>query len=147
VRRAIGSAELPVGAYKDVWARIAWAFSSDDSVWAFDLMNEPVAMPSAPKRPSAQLWEQASQAALGVIRRTGDKRLVIVAGYNWSGMGSWAANHPASWIKDSARNFMYEAHQYWNSAGSGVYLGYDEELARAEAAPATVQRSLLRTAR
>ncbi|MEO6713787.1 MAG: cellulase family glycosylhydrolase, partial [Mycobacteriales bacterium] len=42
VRRAIGSAELPVTAFKDVWARIAWAFSGDASVWAFGLMNEPV---------------------------------------------------------------------------------------------------------
>lgn len=139
VRRTIGSPELPVGAFKDVWARLAWAFSGDDSVWAFDLMNEPVGLPGTTKRPAAKLWEQASQAAVDVIRRTGDTRLVMVAGYQWSGMRSWAANHPTAWIKDSARNTMYEAHQYWNSDNSGVYLGYDEELARAETLLASAQ--------
>jgi endoglucanase len=133
VRRAIGSAELPVGAFKDVWARLAWAFAGDPSVWAFDLMNEPVDLPASAKRSAPKLWELASQTAVDVIRRTGDKRLVMVGGYQWSGMRSWAANHPTAWIKDSARNTAYEAHQYWNSNNSGVYLGYDEELARAQA--------------
>ena len=134
VRRAIGSAQVPVGAFKDAWARIAWAFAGDNSVWAFDLMNEPVNMPATKTRTSARLWEQASQSALDVIRRTGDKRLVIVAGYQWSGMTAWSTHHPVAWIRDSARNTMYEAHQYWNSDNSGVYLSYDEELARAEVA-------------
>lgn len=132
VRRAIGSAQLPVGAFKDMWARLAWAFSGDQAVWAFDLMNEPVNMPATAKRSAARLWEQASQTAVDVIRRTGDKRLLMVPGYQWSGMTSWSANHPVAWIKDSARNVMYEAHQYWNSSGSGVYLSYDEELALAQ---------------
>lgn len=142
VRRAIGSAELPVGAFKDVWARLAWAFAGDSSVWAFDLMNEPVGMPTTADRSAARLWEQASQAAVDVIRRTGDQRLLMVAGYQWSSMAPWASNHPVAWIKDAARNMMYEAHQYWNSNNSGVYLSYDEELARAQAFASAARSSL-----
>ncbi len=133
VRRAIGSAELPTSAFANVWSRLAAAFAAEP-VWAFDLMNEPVEMPATSKLPAAKLWEKASQAALNAIRARGDRRLVMVAGYEWSGMKNWSQNHPVAWIKDSARNTMYEAHQYWNSDNSGVYKSYDEELAMAEAA-------------
>ncbi|MEP7053843.1 MAG: cellulase family glycosylhydrolase [Actinomycetota bacterium] len=142
VRRAVGSTELPVSAFKDVWARLAWAFVGDPSVWAFDLMNEPVGMPASPTRSAAKLWEQASQAAVDVIRRTGDKRLLMVGGYNWSGMASWQLNHPTAWIKDSARNTAYEAHQYFNSDNSGVYLSYDQELALATPSVLAARRRL-----
>jgi hypothetical protein len=135
VRRAIGSPELPVSAFADVWTRLAAAFSAEP-VWAFDLMNEPIGMPATMALPAAKLWEKSSQAALDAIRARGDRRLVMVAGYEWSGMKNWSQNHPVAWIKDAARNTTYEAHQYWNSDNSGVYLSYDEELALAQSAEA-----------
>ena len=152
VRRAIGSADLPVSAFTNVWSRLAAAFAAEP-VWAFDLMNEPVNMPATAALPAAKLWEKSSQAALNAIRARGDRRLVMVAGYEWSGMKNWSQNHPVAWIRDGARNTTYEAHQYWNSDNSGVYKSYDEELAMAEAAasgpaaPASVAKPTTTTLR
>jgi endoglucanase len=131
VRRAIRSPELPVSAFADVWRRITTAFAEEPAVWAFGLMNEPTGLPSTAELPAARLWEQASQAALTAIRDTGERRRVAVAGYDWSSMATWARNHPRGWVRDPARNVMYEAHHYWNSTGSGVYLSYNQELALA----------------
>ena len=57
----------------------------------------------------------------------------MVAGYNWSGMRGWTTTHPSAWITDSAKNFRYEAHQYWDADRSGVYGSYDAELAAIKA--------------
>jgi hypothetical protein len=82
----------------------------------------------------AQLWEQASQAALSAIRANGDTKLVMVPGYQWSGVKQWAAQHPRAWITDSANNYRYEAHHYWDSDSSGTYnRTYQEEVTEAEA--------------
>ncbi len=133
VRRSIGSAELPISAFTDVWTKLAKAFAAEPAVVALGLMNEPVELPSAPGVSPQKLWENASQAAVNAIRATGEIRVIMVGGYNWSGMHSWASLHPVAWINDPARNVMYEAHQYWNSNNSGVYMSYEQELAAAKA--------------
>jgi len=132
VRRAIGSAELPISAFTDAWSKIATEFKAEPNIYALDLMNEPVGMPTAAPE---KLWEQASQAAVDAIRATGETRLLMIGGYDWSGMKNWATLHPAAWIVDPAAtdNIMYEAHQYFDSRNSGVYLSYDEELALTQA--------------
>lgn len=129
VRRAIGSAELPINAFTDVWAKLAGYFSGDDAVTAFDLMNEPVGMAARGRTTAARVWEQASQQAVNVIRATGDTRTIMVAGYEWSSMANWARNHPTGWIKDSAGNFQYEAHHYFDARHTGIYGSYSDELA------------------
>lgn len=129
VRRAIGSAGLPITAFTDLWAKLAGYFAGDAAVTAFDLMNEPTGMAARGTTSAARVWEQASQQAVNVIRATGDTRTIMVAGYQWSNLNAWAANHPVSWIKDPARNFEYEAHQYFDARHSGIYRSYDEEVA------------------
>ena len=62
-----------------------------------------------------------------------NRRKIMVAGYDWSGMRNWVRNHPTAWITDSANNFRYEAHQYWDAGTSGVYRSYDVELAAIKA--------------
>jgi hypothetical protein len=131
VRRALGSAQLPITAFTDVWARLSRYFAGENAVYAFDLMNEPVGMAPRGRTTAARVWEQASQQALNVIRAGGDRRPIMVAGYDWSGLTNWAKNHPTSWIKDPARNFSYEAHHYFDARRSGVYGTYDAELAAA----------------
>ncbi|MEO6714058.1 MAG: cellulase family glycosylhydrolase [Mycobacteriales bacterium] len=135
VRRAIGSAQLPAKAFADVWTKLAVAFAGDTSVHAFDLMNEPMGMPAPRNLRPATTWESASQLALNAIRATGDRRQVMVSGYNWSGMRGWSTTHPTTWITDSAKNFRYEAHQYWDAHSTGRYGTYDVELAVAKARP------------
>jgi hypothetical protein len=68
------------------------------------------------------VWHTASQAALTSIRGNGDGKLVTVCGDNWSGVADWqAANGTAGWITDSASNYMYEGHHYWDADHSGTY--------------------------
>lgn len=129
VRLSVGSAQLPVNALTDVWAKLSNYFRGDDAVYGFGLMNEPIGMQARGAVKPARVWELASQQIVNVIRATGDRRPLMVAGYDWSGIPGWVKNHPTSWIKDSARNFSYEAHQYFDARHSGVYGSYDDELA------------------
>lgn len=135
VRRTIGTPEVPVEQFADVWRRLSVAFKDDPHVF-YGLMNEPHDFPKTADASPEKLWEAASRAALDAIRRNGDKKLVLVPGYNWSGVRTWRAMHPAGWISDPADNFRYEAHHYWDADASGTYRqSYRDELKAAE--PAT----------
>jgi hypothetical protein len=131
-RWPLGSPQLPIRHFTDLWSRLSAAFAADPAVVAYGLMNEPALLAASGDAQAARLWERASQAALLAIRARGDRKLVTVAGYNWSAVASWPATHPSGWIDDPAHNFHYEAHQYFDSDHSGRYaLSYSQELARA----------------
>jgi aryl-phospho-beta-D-glucosidase BglC (GH1 family) len=132
VRRTVGCGELPIEAFTDLWRRISEVFKDQPKVF-YGLMNEPHDFPSAADITGAQMWERASQAALDAIRRNGDKKLVLIPGYHWSGVRSWKMTHPVGWITDPDHNFRYEAHHYWDSDASGTYRrSYADELAAIE---------------
>lgn len=83
----------------------------------------------------AQVWEQASQAALDQIRTHDTAAVVLVPGYAYSGAQSWSTNHPAPWITDATGLFAYEAHYYPDTDHNGVFdVSYDTELANATGA-------------
>lgn len=116
----IGSAEVPVSAFTDLWSRLAKAFKGNSDVRGFDLMNEPMDMPSTATKPAAALWEETSQEALSAIRNAGARgKVVYVAGYHKhestgkGGVFAFVLNHPDSWIADPAKKFAYTTHGYW----------------------------------
>jgi hypothetical protein len=81
----------------------------------------------------AQAGERSSQAVVEALRRHGDEKTIAVPGYDWSGVRGWNDTHPRGWIRDPGRNFVYEAHHYFDQHHSGEYtLTYAEELASAE---------------
>lgn len=126
VRRPIGSAEVTVAHFASLWRNLSTAFKANAGVAGYGLMNEPVGMAG----PAA--WEQASQAAVTAIRQNADSKLVLVAGYNWSGAQQWTNQHPRAWITDA--NIRYEAHHYWDRDNSGAYVNsYAAEVADAQA--------------
>ncbi|HVF85086.1 MAG TPA: cellulase family glycosylhydrolase [Abditibacteriaceae bacterium] len=132
VRQTIGSPEVPNAAFADVWRRLSREFKSDAGVF-YGLMNEPHDFPAQNGKSGAQVWEVAAQVALNAIRANGDKKLVMVPGYNWSGAQGWAGTHPKSWIVDPTNNFRYEAHHYWDRDNSGDYPDrYSDEVQNAE---------------
>lgn len=131
VRRAIGSPELPVEQFADLWRRLSEAFDGLPGVLAYDLMNEPVYLlgdSDDEDGSGARLWESVSQAAVDAIRDRGDETLVMVPGYHWSHVAGWAEQHPRAWIDDPADNIRYAAHHYWSPEQG---RSYDEDLAAA----------------
>lgn len=82
----------------------------------------------------AQVWENVSQALVTYLRTTkSDNKLLMVPGYNYSNAATWTTNHPAGWITDTANNFRYEAHHYFDRSNSSNYTHtYAEEVADAE---------------
>ena len=129
-RTPIGSDEVTRADFADLWRRLSQAFADDPGVVAYDLMNEPVQLPEAPGRTSAQLWEAASQDAVTAIRSTGDSTMIMVPGYEWSHVYEWTEQHPRAWINDPADNIRYTAHHYWQR---GYDSSYDTEVADAQA--------------
>jgi endoglucanase len=110
--------------FADLWARLSQEFRGDAGIHGYDLMNEPHDMGRGD-------WRRISQCAVDAIRASGDARLILVPGDDWSSAAKWsAANGPSSWIADPANNFQYEAHCYFDREGSGAYKHtYDEEAA------------------
>jgi Cellulase (glycosyl hydrolase family 5) len=122
VRRAIGSPELGIGAFADLWQRLSQRFVDDPTVIGYGLMNEPTGMAGA------EVWERASLAAAAAVRGSGDETRLLVQSYDWGGTRQFAANHPnGPWIGDP--NVWYEAHQYFDSDRSARYAAtYDREV-------------------
>lgn len=114
----------------DLWVRLSTEFAAEPAVYAYGLMNEPHDLPD---------WKGISQTVLTAIRNNGDPKLIMVPGDSWSSANRWARTHgPLAWIADPAGNFLYEAHQYFDSDESGRYTAsYDAEL-RENPALATV---------
>jgi endoglucanase len=111
---AIGSSQVPLGAFLDFWARLSDRFKSNEKV-VFGLMNEPVGLP-APK------WLEIANAAIAAIRASGARNMIFVPGTEYSGAHSWftAGNTVLERVKDPGDNFAIEAHQYFDSDSSGT---------------------------
>jgi endoglucanase len=139
-RLVLGSTELPIDALADLWTRLAEATRDDPVVIGYDVMNEPVTL-AAKGEAGARLWEQASQAAVGAIRRAGSTATIAVAGYAQTAPAQWGTLHPRAWISDPLNRVIYEAHTYFDKDSSGHYAAsYADELQRvAGSAPAQCQ--------
>lgn len=132
VRLTVGSDELPAAALADLWGRLSAEFASEPAIGGYTLMNEPAELSGREGRTPAQVWEEASQAALDAIRRNDDDTLVLVPGYDWAAVRGWAEEHPQGWIIDPLDHFRYEAHHYWDADRSGGYRDrYGDEIAAA----------------
>jgi len=134
VRTPIGSAGCSDADFGDAWRRISAAFGEDPGVVGYGLMNEPVGLSPQGGLSPQQVWDRASQAAVDAIRAGGDRRVILVSGYEWSGAQEWDRWNPRPWIHDPAGRIRYEAHHYWDPDHSGTYAqGYDAAVADAAA--------------
>jgi hypothetical protein len=133
---ALGSPGLPIARLADFWARLASATRDETALTGYDLLNEPVTL-AAKGAAGAQLWEQASQAAVDAIRATGSTTAIAVTGYGQTAPARIAETHPRAWITDPAHRTVYEAHAYFDADSSGHYAAsYATEAARLPGAPA-----------
>ena len=114
VRHAIGTPRVTIDHFADLWTRLSLRLTTEAGVAAYGLMREPIGQPGETNADQAKVWEEASQAAVNAIRRTGDTRLLWIPGYRYSHAHNWPQQPPAKWIDDPANNHVYEAHHYWD---------------------------------
>ena len=117
----VGSPEVPVVAYRDVWKKIAFALRGYENIYALDIMNEPHDM-------GQHSWFNAAQEAISGIREVNKNIYVMVEGENYSNAPTWAENNDQlKNLKDPSNNIIYNAHCYFDNDFSGKYAkGYDE---------------------
>jgi aryl-phospho-beta-D-glucosidase BglC (GH1 family) len=106
----IGSQDVPVSAFADLWGKIASEFATDTNV-RFGLMNEP-------QLNSTSDWLVAVNSAIAAIRSTGADQQVLVAGNGYTGTAGWYEGDngkilaaPGA-IVDPAQNYAFEHHLY-----------------------------------
>ncbi len=107
----IGSGSVTQAAFADLWTRLATKYGANSRV-IFGLMNEPHDLDNT-------VWVNAAQAAINAIRATGSKNLILVPSNGWTNAATWTTYADALLtITDSANNFAFEAHNYFNSNAS-----------------------------
>ncbi len=114
--RTIGSSSVPVSALENLWVKLAQEFKDDKNVW-FGLMNEPKT------QYTAKQWAGYMQETVNAIRDTGATNKILVSGVQWSSAVTWLSSGNAAafkGFKDSANNTLFETHQYFDPAGSGM---------------------------
>lgn len=113
----LGSGDVPATALADLWTRLATRYRGDRRI-AFGIMNEPIGM-------DAQVWRGLAEGALGAIRATGARNLVLVPGIRWTGAHSWTSGAVSNakalaGLRDPANNLAIEMHQYVDANSSGT---------------------------
>jgi endoglucanase len=114
----------------DFWVKMSNVFKDEPAVAAYDLTNEPHDMGVAN-------WSQIAQKVLTAIRNNGDTKTIMIPGDGWSNATYWSLyNGATAFISDSANNYYYEAHLYFDHDFSGTYAEtYDQEAANSENPP------------
>jgi len=117
--KLIGSPEVSMAAFADVWKRLAEEFKDNPAVWGYGLMNEPDRKAD---------WPTAAQAAIDAIRTVDRKMQILVA-----------VDEQKEWpqlekLRDPGANLRFEAHMYCDTNHSGKYnSAYDYEINRPSA--------------
>jgi endoglucanase len=112
----LGSPELSVAAFRDLWTKLATAFKGSTAIYGYDLMNEPHSMGGDER------WPTAAQAAIDGIRSVDTETTIILEGDDWSGAWMWLGRNAKLLPTDPSNNLLYEAHQYFDRDGTGQYL-------------------------
>jgi endoglucanase len=116
----IGTSKTPRAALGHLWFQIAARYKNDERV-VFGLMNEPKGLPT-------ETWLSAANIAIGQIRQTGARNLILVPGNGWSSARDWASSKygtPNSIamlkVADPGLNYVFEVHQYFDRDFTGTH--------------------------
>ena len=111
----IGSPQLPVTYFKDVWQKIAQELKGSGNIYAYDLMNEPHDMLFMP-------WSKIAQAGIEGIRQSDWQNPIMVEGDQYSTAGCWVRfNDELKYLKDPSSKIIFNAHCYFDYDNSGKY--------------------------
>ncbi len=121
----IGSSAVPVSAFVNLWTQIAEHYKNNDTIYGYDLMNEPQGI-------SPELWADAAQQAVIAIRKIDAKRYILVEGMGASNAQHFRSDSTSSNrfldIRDPIGRLVYSAHSYWDYqgiGGDGIYQSND----------------------
>lgn len=116
---AIGSSEVPVEAFHDLWLRLADELGDPEHL-ALDLMNEPFKLDIA-------AWGDIAQSTVDALREADAEQLIFVAGGRWSGVHEWhktfsGASNAETFadFRDPLDRTVLEVHQYADEYYSGT---------------------------
>lgn len=115
----VGSAQVPISAFRNVWTQIANRYKTEPAIFGYDLMNEP--------QGTLANWQAAAQEAVNGIRTHDTSHWVIVEGVGWAGTQSWVSINGSLSVSDPTNKLMYSAHSYWDKNHDGVYGSYAAE--------------------
>ena len=101
--------------YNNLWTQLATHYAGNTTVWGYDIMNEPHDL-------GGVNWMTVAQAAITAIRTVDAAHTLIIEGDNWSHGNTWTTyNNNYYQLTDPNNNLVFEAHQYFDSDGSGNY--------------------------
>ena len=93
--------------YCEIWKRIAAHYADDPTVFAYDLMNEPISSRLADKDELNKQLEPVQKAVLAAIRAVDRRHVVMFAGAQWNSNFAPLSTTPCD------DNLMYTCHRYW----------------------------------
>ncbi|HEU5047632.1 MAG TPA: glycoside hydrolase family 5 protein [Rickettsiales bacterium] len=108
----LGSPRLPAKALADMWQKLATA--TKDMNVSFDIMNEPY-------HQNGQQWRAVLDVVIPAIRATGATNTIFVEGVWWANAALWPERTGPYFTGINDNNYIFEAHQYFDSDGSGTH--------------------------
>ena len=121
VEYIIGSDEVPIESFVNVWKQLTFALKGFNNIYAFDIMNEPHDM-------GEHSWYNISQNVINGIRELNKEVYIMIEGESYSNSYTWVKNNDKlKNLKDPSNNIIYNAHCYFDEDFSGSYKkNYDE---------------------
>jgi hypothetical protein len=129
VRHYIGTTQVTIAHYQDVWTRIAQRYVSSPlraAIYGYEIMNEPENMPDMTQA-SANRWIDASNQCVQAIRAVDATMTCIVPAFGFSVPNFWIY-HSATWLYQSGSsgpkqtNVLYNAHHYPDANNTGAFI-------------------------
>jgi aryl-phospho-beta-D-glucosidase BglC (GH1 family) len=129
VRHYIGTTQVTIAHYQDVWTRIAQRYVSSPlraAIYAYEIMNEPQNMPDLTQA-AANRWIDASNQCVQAIRAVDATMLCIVPSFDFSVPSFWQY-HTTDWLYQTGSsgakqtNVLYNAHLYPDANNSGAFV-------------------------
>ena len=129
---AIGTSNVPVAAFSDLWSKLATLYKDDQGV-VFGLMNEPTGQyDSNGQSMTTAQWVINANAAITAIRATGAQNWITCPGNFYTGAWSWATAKDSTSsssstnavamlnVSDSLNKTVIEVHQYFDNQYAGT---------------------------
>ncbi len=113
--REIGEAPVRVGAFVDLWRRLAKQFANNRNI-IFCVMNEPISQ-------EADEWADYNQSVIDAIRETGAKNKLQLSGVDFTSAHTWYGSGNAKAflsLRDPLNYFEVETHIYGDQNANGM---------------------------